>query len=261
MFPTVSACLAELREWGVNSIEINELNPSTDPDLIEHAAEAILSSGLQITVHGWLPMGSSQEELIRLLAVVERSLRRSGHGEAIACTVHGHHASDPPDKMQATEWTIRDLASLVSMLADQDSLWVPALEVCRHKAGGPVGVTYGEVLDMADQVSQAELGVCWDVGHSQVNYVRFGHEPFPDQAFISRLIHTHIHDILPNGKTHGPLVKIDGYVRECLAMMQAGGYEGVYNLELYPIRWEGTPQERKDALRVSIGNLRTMLEG
>lgn len=259
MFSTLEDCLSFLKQCGVRSIEINRLKPSTDPKLMRRAVENILSSDLKLTVHVWLPMEGRSEELLRLLEAAEEVLRASDVTDTIACTVHGHHVLEPPNKEEAAQLTIKDLASLTQTLATMESLFVPALEVCRHKSGGPVGVTYTEVLEMANQVPHTPLGVCWDLGHSQVNYVEFGHVAFPEQPFLKRLIHTHIHDILPNGKTHGPLLNTDGYVQKSLRMIKDSGYQGVYNLELYPDRWEGGPSERKEALEISIKNLGLML--
>ncbi|HBG02177.1 MAG TPA: hypothetical protein DDW87_11480 [Firmicutes bacterium] len=260
MFPTVPACLAYLGDQGVRSIEINELTDTIKPELVSDAIAVILDAGLQVTLHGWLPMDTSPGEVPELFVAPERALRDRNITQAIPVTLHGHHVIEPLDQDQATAMTVRDLGNVVSSFADRRSLFIPTLEICRAKKGGPVGVTYDEVVDIADKVGRAPLGLCWDVGHSQVNYRNDVHPPFAHSEFARRAIHTHIHDIMPDGRTHGPLLKTEGYIKQCLDILRENGYQGAYNLELYPIRWPGTTQDRKDALTSSIKNLSIMLD-
>ena len=261
IFPTVSSCLAYLGDHGVCSIEINKLADSTNPELIRQAVDEVIGAGHNATFHGWLPMDTTPGEMPRIFEVAGAALTAHGITDAIPVTVHGHNVVEPLSHQQAITMTASDLTNLANAYAERNSLFIPALEICRAKPGGPIGITYAEILNIAGRISNTTpLGFCWDIGHSQINHIKQGHPPFPDQAFVHRTIHTHIHDISPDGRTHGPLLNIDGYVKDCLTILRNGGYQGVYNLELYPMRWTGNTENRKEALTASIKNLRTMLD-
>ncbi|MCK9526699.1 MAG: sugar phosphate isomerase/epimerase [Limnochordia bacterium] len=259
MFSTASSCLTYLGDQGVRSIEINKLTESTSPKLIRQAVDVILRSGLEVTFHGWLPQDTRPGEMPGLFEAAETALVGHDITSAIPLTIHGHHVLEPLSQEQATTKTVADLTNFVEAFAGRRSLFVPTLEICRAKLGGPVGVTYSELLAIAGQITSVPLSFCWDMGHSQINHTRQGHLPFPEPEFIKRTIHTHIHDINPDGSTHGPLLGTDGYLKTSLTMLRDGGYQGVYNLELYPLRWSDS-LDHKTGLTMSINNLRKMVE-
>ena len=259
MFPSASTCLAFLGDHGVRSVEINKLTNSTDPELIRQAIDVVIGAGHQVTLHGWLPMDANLGEIPVLFEAAEKALAAHRITESIPVAVHGHHVREPLNQEQATAKTVVDLTHLVEAHAERRSLFVPALEVCRDKPGGPVGVTYSELLAIASQIPSIPLSFCWDMGHSQINYIKQDHPPFPEPEFVKRTIHTHIHDLNPDGVTHGPLLRTDGYIKDCLTILREGGYQGIYNLELYPLRWPKS-LDHKTGLAASLNNLRTMIQ-
>lgn len=50
-------------------------------------------------------------------------------------------------------------------------------------------------------------------------------------------------------RTHSYFLSGDSYIDQCVKMLKASGYTGIYNLELYPDRWAKTP-ERSSRARV-----------
>jgi sugar phosphate isomerase/epimerase len=260
MYHSVSDCLAALKDNGVSTVEINKLKERTPLDHAKKSVEAVLKSGLGITAHGWIPV-SMDGQLLSIIDQMESAYKEFGRSAAIPMAVHGHGRSPEKPIEKAEGETVADLRRLTNTLDIDGSLFVPALEVCRNIDNSPVGATFREVLNIADQVGYQHLGICWDMGHTQSNSIKKTDVPFPDTDFLKRVIHTHIHDILPNGRTHGPVLNDKGYVQECIDLLKGVNYSGVYNMEFYPIRWNETPEECRNLVVRSIQMLRTMVAG
>jgi sugar phosphate isomerase/epimerase len=251
--------LTALKENGVTSVEINKLKETTPLKHVRKSVEAVLKSGLGITVHGWLPAAMGGQ-LLSIIDEMESVYKAHGLNTAIPMAIHGHSQNPKMPVEQAIEETIDDLCMLTGTLNAKQSMFLPVLEICRHKKNGPAGNTFEEVLRIADQVGYNHLGICWDMGHTQSNYKKQTDEPFPSQEFLKKVKHTHIHDILPSGQTHGPIVHAQGYVRQCVDLLKGVEYSGVYNMEFYPIRWGGTPEECRNLVVNSIRTLTSMVD-
>lgn len=243
--------LAHLQSAGVCSIEINKVRKTTKNTLVLKALQTIFHAKLQATIHGWLPQKviSGQGHLIDETLL---NLLSSHTASAIPVTVHGHHVGEQAERDAMLSMTITNLASYSERLQTEKLPLIPALEVCRIKEHGPVGDTYAEVYSLASQVGFHNVGICWDLGHTQANYLLGKDMAMPNDTFIQQVIHTHIHDVGVDGRTHFPVVSRDGYVAEGVKRLKDVGYTGVYNLELYPIRWDLSPKECLEKLDLSI---------
>lgn len=257
---SVDECLRRLKVSGITSVEIKDFREGVSPSQLRHSVEAVRDEGLEITVHGWLPKMGADCRLPPVIQELERALTKHQQEGLIPFTVHSHSYNHcvGATESEVTRETIRDLNSLSLALAPKSVLAV-ALELCRHKERRSTGVTFEGVLSMAEQISSGNIGICWDMGHSQANHLERKDVRLPSEQFLKQVIHTHIHDVGSNGRTHWPVLTEQGYVRDCIDLLKSSGYSGVYNLELSLLRWESSPKECRSHIEASINSMARML--
>ena len=132
------------------------------------------------------------------------------------------------------------LDSVVRRIHDISSLPHVALEIMRYheKLCDPCSTYEGllAVLDELDGEEDHKIGICWDMGHTRSSIAQGKLSPETPEAFLARVVHTHLHDVGPNGDTHWPLVE-GTPVAQDLGLLKSVGFDGVLNLELLPQRW------------------------
>ncbi len=259
-YESVDECLKVFTGLGVTSVEISKISRKTPPSQLRHAVKVVGDMGLGITIHGWLPDMGSQTDVPLGIQELEKALIEYEPKSLIPFTVHSHsynHCMGATES-EVTEQTIRDLNSLSEALAPKSVLAV-ALELCRHKERRSIGVTFEGVLSMVEQISPGDIGICWDMGHSQANYLERRDVRLPSEEFLKQVVHTHIHDVGSNGRTHWPVLTEQGYIRDCIDILKSSGYSGAYNLELSLLRWESSPKECRSHIEASINSMARML--
>lgn len=257
MYSTPKACLEALKKLGVTSIELRGINDDTSADALRLSVEMILKNALHPTVHAWLP--ENLEMLFALVDEVDDAAQEYGVRQAIPITVHGYSFGELISAEAAARKTVRGLRILRTYLQKRKTDFVLALEICRDKGSGGVGQSFGSVYKMAAEVGFEGFGICWDVGHSLSNNLFSGHELMPSADFVSRVVHTHIHQVGHNKRTHSYFSLDDGYIRECIDVLKTAGYDGIYNLELYPGRWGKTAEDSRAKVEETITSLAEML--
>lgn len=261
IYGSADQALRELKKMGVTSLEVNKVNQTITSQMLQQAVQMVLDIGLQVTIHGWLPDGAEYKSLPGNVLDVQSLLAQYSPGD-VAFTVHAHEFSEARARKEAIEMSLRDLLWFSEDLNTQESPLAVALEVCRIKESGPVGTTYDEVFSLAQKTGFSEnLGICWDLGHTQANYRLNKDVAYPNEEFAKRVIHTHIHDIGPDGRTHGPTIFSEGYLADGIELLKSVGYNRSYNLELYPPRWGMSPKECKRKLEKSINTVAKMVMG
>lgn len=130
-----------------------------------------------------------------------------------------------------------------------------ALELNRAQSRNDPGTDYASLLALHRRIAHAHVGFCWDFGHACHN-VRQGRLPAdPPPAFLEHVIHTHIHDLGANDRTHWPLATPGTVPLErWLGLLAASGYAGILNIELEPARFADTVDVRR-AVFASIERL------
>jgi sugar phosphate isomerase/epimerase len=269
MYGTGDTCLAALAERGVRSVELRDVRARTPLDDVARAIAKVRAHGLAVTLHLWLPHDVA--ELEGVLRLADRALADAA--APVACALHPHYLTFGAARADALRNTAEALAALADALASAGSPLLPALELCRQRAGGPVGTTFDEVLAMRRAVDAPRVGLCWDVGHGFANH-RAGLVPLePDDAFVAEVVHTHLHDLDARGATHGPLVAPhdDGAVggggdpvgralaADAVRRLVRAGYRGVYDLELETGRWPIDATARRRAVEASVDVLAGVL--
>jgi sugar phosphate isomerase/epimerase len=91
-----------------------------------------------------------------------------------------------------------------------------------------VGIQREEVLEIANHLSPARMGICWDMGHDYLRHVH--NEPSPE--WLSRVTHVHLHDVDDDDQDHYPLVLGNVPHQYWLQRLKQVGMKGIVVLEL-----------------------------
>ena len=240
-------CLAELKDHGVTSIELQGFGPSTPPDEFLDALARISGSGMRLSLHGYLH-GDILSQLLSAVASLE------DRQEEMVVVVHA--LANPTETHRTmVEATARALGRLAEDIRTHDLPVRIALEINRYHGAESPGVTYDGVLEITRHLGDAKVGFCWDMGHTESSVLQKRLPPEPPPEFLARVIHTHVHNVSPDGDTHWPLTGECPHVRSGISSLEDCGYTGIYNLELYPTRWM-PPHDTKGGILRSILHLR-----
>lgn len=227
--------LAHLRRTGVTAIELRAVFQDEDPTLALRAARQVWQAGCTVTIHGQLPQRSHEAARLypALLAIGEETARR---GEFTLVTVHSHQSRQEPVGALA-EQTVGAVHELLEH-AQHDALPIRfALELNRAKDCHDPGTTYADLLAMHGRIAHPHMGFCWDLGHAYANVRRGLLEPQPPSRFLQHVLHSHVHDLGPDGRTHWPLTEGRLPLLAWLQALASSGYDGVLGLELDPNRF------------------------
>lgn len=253
-------CLAGLRAKGVNWVELRTVACQDNADRVLAAAKHVWANGLSLSVHGRLqpfPAHKGFQKGYGSLAKIWTHLPRE-QDLPVILTIHAYAGKEgyAGNYARQTVDALRDWQLLIG----QEVLPVRlALELNRRKGTIDPSTDYAGVLAMAEAAGPS-VGLCWDMGHDAANrkLPEADHPMKPPAAFLSRVIHTHIHGLSSKG-THHPLQAGDEpVVGPFLAALRLASYTGIYNIELSFNRFAETISPR-DGLEQSIEQLKHML--
>ena len=215
--------LPMLKSHGANSVEIRTVPGGADPDEVLKVAELLWSYGFNITVHG--SVNSAEKAVAQVLRPLEKVVLSMKQRELIV-TIHPICG----DNLQM-------LLNLSDYIKENKLPIRIAFENERKMPDKTDGDSLALALDAVIRANRENVGICFDMGHFAWYSKFFTDSPYrlPPKEFLSRVIHTHIHECV-DGSTHFPLLEwgepISSYVKELDL-----NYFGVYNLELSPERF------------------------
>jgi sugar phosphate isomerase/epimerase len=251
-------CLANLKGNGVTSIELQGFGPDISPDEFLCAVERILGSGMHLTLHGCLTDDTARlrscESHSKLLAVADLLEKQQAE---IIMVVHAL-ACPGASYRSMVDATTRALERLTEDIRTHDLPVIISLEIERHHGVESPGTTYDGLLDISQRLGSSELGFCWDMGHTCSSVSQKKLASVPPAEFTAKVNHTHVHNLSPEGDTHWPLTDSCPDLASGISRLEARGYTGIYNLELYPTRWVAQ-QDAKDGMLRSVICLRKIL--
>jgi sugar phosphate isomerase/epimerase len=219
-----------LKQLGVSSIELRS-HYSSDPSHTLKAAQVIWESGLTLSIHGRLDRevtdGTSISAVYPPLRGVVDNFPQ--YQNSLMVTVHAF-AGKSGDRDDYRRRTVARLQEWAGMIERDGQPVYLALELNRSKGRIDPSTISGNVERMVREAGGDRVGICWDMGHYYANQLQ-GREPdLISEAFLNKVIHTHIHGVGIKG-THFPLTTpADLPLEEYLNMLR--GYRGIYNLEL-----------------------------
>ena len=215
--------LPKLWDRGVRSVELRAVKNTEAPENVLRVANLLWDHGFQISVHSVSrSVGGAVKDVFGPLSLVLKNLRQ----DELIVTLH------PIDD---------DNAEMLTLLSDHIiERGYPvriALENNRKMPDKTEGNSLMLVLDAVERADRENVGICFDMGHYAWYTANFTDSPstLPPQSFLSRVIHTHIHEYA-EGTTHFPLEEW----REPISLyVNALGreYKGIYNVELEPGRF------------------------
>lgn len=246
-----------LRGLGVTQVELRPVEPEEDPQAVLGCAQTIWNAGLKLSVHGAMPreVGPFAETCPSLPPLLERA---KAYQPQVTVTLHSYVTGQDGDVTPAVDKT-RQLLKLWGSEAGSYGFRL-ALELNRDKHNGDPSVTPLGVLAMLEGTDPNAVGVCFDFGHyySNVRTCGLDGNSIPEEIFLKRTIHTHIHALGRTGGTHFPLdeageLPLDRYVTG----LSRAGYQNIYNVELEFARIP--EQSFRQAIRDSVVALKGAL--
>ncbi|HWL54943.1 MAG TPA: sugar phosphate isomerase/epimerase family protein [Chthoniobacteraceae bacterium] len=232
------AALPQLREKGVDSIELRMIGPGADVAATASAIAKVFDNGFRLTLHGLLPAegcAASDPVGFPLWGVADQVRERQGE---TMVTVHARFSRDldaSVDTLLAR--TVDDLKALAEETRRQRAPYRYALEISKFKKKVDPSFTWEGVAEMVARVDDPLVGICWDFGHAFFNVKAGLIDPTPPAAFVERVVHTHIHDLGPTGQTHWPLTEGRLPLADYCRLLRESNYCGVFNLEPEPGRY------------------------
>lgn len=128
--------------------------------------------------------------------------------EQIALVVHG--ASDTSASCEANDDATVGLLDWLASAFVTESLPVTAaleLGAAKENLQTASARSRASVMEIVRRVGSDRVGICWDLAHDRENA---GSEPdwdvVPDDEFLRRVVHVHLHDLGDDGLAHYPLV-------------------------------------------------------
>ena len=232
------AFMNDLKKAGVSSIELRHIEAETETEKAALAAKQILDSELEVTIHGYLPQAISGDRFADILppiaSIVETLKERKA---SCTMTFHSYKARNG-DLSQLSAYNADFIKNLMQIIYNENLPLKIALEINRNKGFTDPSIDYDGLMTVwKDIASPQRVGFCWDFGHSYWNTSKGYMNLIPKDDFLAHVIHTHIHDVSPEGETHWPLTEGVIPLNDFVARLNEQNYTGTYNLELSPERW------------------------
>lgn len=145
---------------------------------------------------------SEFEPIWALMVTIAERQRR------IALVLHG--ASDSYCSRDENESSTVGLLDWLASQIDRETLPAyAALELGAAKPGRPTAAARSResTMRIVNHVGSERVGICWDIAHDQENAAtEDSWTPEPDERFLRRVVHVHVHDLGGDGLAHYPLV-------------------------------------------------------
>ena len=230
-------CLRALRDHGVSSIEVGgTVGPACSGEALLLVAKKLADIGLRMSLHNQLIEGERKRAFSQDYASLIPALEFMGSREPVIVVMHA--ATDAHAELEAlVARTAVTLARLSESIRVEGVPVLIALELTRDHGITSPGTTYDNLCAIAKRVQPYAQKFCWDLGHAWSNVSRHKLISTPPLDFIENVIHTHIHAMSDTGKTHWPLSENQAPLANYIRQLHSRGYQGAYNLELYPSRW------------------------
>ena len=242
-----------LRDLGVQSIELRHRHKTLNETDMYRSIETVLYYDMALTIHGDTlpdPGAFNYKKLFPWYKAIDSLYKK----EKKNITVTFHPIINDTNEDVSAQNTSKTL----SLIANQDLYpsFSYALENQRSKGEVDPGITFDGVVHMVSNIPDNPVGICWDMGHSYSNVINFGHALYPPKEFLKRVIHTHIHDIGPTGRTHWPFKENRVPLKENIELLKEHEYQGIYNLELSFDRFA----EEKNIMKLVTGSIKILRE-
>jgi len=224
----------------IECIELGFFMENTPAEQIVEAVQNVWSAALEVSVHAYLPEKIEGDDLTSVYTWLKSLLPiLENHQHHMVINLHALTSLNG-DLDRLKEKTVENLKRLADLATAQKLPVYFALELNRYKGKVDPSTTYLGVLDMCLGINSAQVGIGWDWGHTYANVLKHLLPPEPPPSFLRKVIHTHIHDLGPNGGTHWPLTCGTVPLLDYLKLLKEVDYSGLFILELQPKKYADT---------------------
>lgn len=236
-----------LQAHDVKSIELRIYTREDSYEMYQEAIEMIWKKGFHLTIHGDLAgdfwygesFGDVYPSLVQILK----------HGQLEQTEfIMPIHAFQSTNSFAPTlkDESVQVFKQWISLIESEEIPLYFALENNREKKLYDPCDNLQGVIDIVHEVNSPHLGICWDMGHYDSNLLHKradSVDPAVPNAFLERVIHTHIHGLNEESVTHCSLsdplsLPLEMYVD----LLKKAHYTGIYNVEMSFDRWDGNVQ-------------------
>lgn len=112
--------------------------------------------------------------------------------------------ADLKQNERATAGFLNAIADRLARRSDQVNV-VIELRAYRQSRASAAATTRNSVLRVVELANHPNVGICWDLAHDLESRIALGHEwEEPDQVFLEKVRHLHLHDLGEDGEPHYP---------------------------------------------------------
>lgn len=239
--------LAPLKDAGLSALEFALEAGDPDWPKFEPLMEEVAELGYAICFHapfhqGYNPAGfngSERESIISQYRPMLEIAQRWGMRQGIptATVLHSARASGPN-----RESLVKDTVEFVKWVMGEFDHILLAVENLGPTDNGEfkIGDTREEVLSIVTAAGNPRAGICWDFGHDCLHQ----RLSLPDEEWLQKVVHVHIHDIDAEGIDHHPLVFGNCPYRDWLRALVHRNMTGAVTLEVKGGQMKGWTLEK-----------------
>ena len=249
-----------LRSLDVTHIELRHRQKNCTSGEMAAVFKRIREFDFSITIHGDILPENEHIPFDSFFPWLDPYREDSRFRNKIIVTLHPVSGSDTQCIEKYNNKTISLIKKLDNTISNEKWPISLALENQRSKPKSLTGTTFDEIETMYKKINGNNLGICWDMGHCVANN-RIDENKFPlypQHSFAASTIHTHIHDIGPDGRTHWLFKENITPLSNYVDLLKKTEYTGVYNLEFSFGRFKNE-SNAKELLKSSILKLRALL--
>lgn len=249
-----------LKNLDTTHIELRHRQKNISHEEMVNVFRRLTDFNFRITVHGDLLPESKEDSPEFLFPWLDAYQKISTSNEPIMVTLHPVTGDD---EQSIDEYNSRTVSTInfLDLAVKKNNLPIRlALENQRSKSKSITGTSFKDIEELWTKINSKDVGICWDMGHCVANnrIDQKEYPLYPGNTFISSTIHTHIHDIGQDGKTHclfkENIVPLTDYIQSLKNL----NYRGVYNLEFSFSRFKNE-KDQKEQMKSSILKLRDLL--
>ncbi len=222
--------LGYLENHGISCIELRNRQVDMKSEDMDIVLKQLSKYNFSITFHGDLPVCRNIINPNLFFPWIKT------YSDLFLCrTTVTLHTFNGYDNTEIYKYrTINFIKQLNDLILDRDYPVNLALENQRSKGLNDPGLSLTDLVDIVKSIDSSILGICWDMGHSYANLLtdKNLYPRLADNSFVEKIIHTHIHDLGPDGRTHWFFKENKVPIKEYITLLNETGYNGIYNLEL-----------------------------
>ncbi len=222
-----------LKDLEVTYVELRHRKKDMSQTDMDSVFQLLIDSEFKITIHGDNPLPGNTWTINEVFPWLD-SFKRINPNEnnTLMITLHPFTGAEPVDDYRAQ--TIEFIKRLDDMITSHNLPIKLALENQRSKKVNDPAKSFKGVEGMWKEINRTNAGICWDMGHCYSNHLLDNtlYPVYPHPEFSTATIHTHIHDLGPDGRTHWIFKENRVPIADFIRQLKAVGYKGVYNLEL-----------------------------